>query len=146
MSLCSRFGGSQSSQSQAASQATDRTAALGTDTAAGKVDCFSEEGDDSKDFDPFLSLGESDATKCEQEASVALVMAKADVKWCQIQRLHAFSSSGSGWVANFGEVNSKAPAAGVGFSAWGSPDCQPAATESEEKGWAKFTDFQPFCW
>lgn len=57
-----------------------------------------------------------------------------------------FSSSGSGWVANFGEVNSKAPAAGVGFSAWGSPDCQPAATEVEEKGWAKFTDFQPFCW
>uniref|UniRef100_A0AAX7T2V3 Protein phosphatase 6, regulatory subunit 2b n=1 Tax=Astatotilapia calliptera TaxID=8154 RepID=A0AAX7T2V3_ASTCA len=23
---------------------------------------------------------------------------------------------------------------------------QPAATEAEEKGWAKFTDFQPFCW
>lgn len=69
---------------------------------------------------------------------------------CQMQHLHerhfSFSSSGSGWVANFGEVNSKAPAAGAGFSAWGSPDCQPAATEVEEKGWAKFTDFQPFCW
>ncbi|XP_075885027.1 serine/threonine-protein phosphatase 6 regulatory subunit 2 isoform X4 [Nelusetta ayraudi] len=110
-----RFGGSQSSQGQAASQASERTAAPGTETAGGKAECFSEEGDDSKDFDPFLSLGESDATKC------------------------------SGWVANFGEVNSKAPAAGVGFSAWGSPDCQPAAAEVEEKGWAKFTDFQPFC-
>lgn len=79
-SWCSRFGGSQSSQSQAASQASERTAAPGTDTAAGKADCFSEEGDDSKDFDPFLSLGESDATKCEQEPSVALVMTKAAVK------------------------------------------------------------------
>uniref|UniRef100_A0A671VMD2 Protein phosphatase 6 regulatory subunit 2 n=1 Tax=Sparus aurata TaxID=8175 RepID=A0A671VMD2_SPAAU len=51
----------------------------------------------------------------------------------------------TGWVADFGEVNSKAPAAGVGFSAWDTPDTQPAATEAEEKGWAKFTDFQPFC-
>lgn len=102
-----RFGGSQSTQSPAAGQASEGTSAPGTE--------ISDEGDDSKDFDPFLSLGESDATKC------------------------------SGWVANFGEVNSKAPAAGVGFSGWGSPDCQPAATQAEEKGWAKFTDFQPFC-
>ncbi|XP_049579992.1 serine/threonine-protein phosphatase 6 regulatory subunit 2 isoform X1 [Syngnathus scovelli] len=49
----------------------------------------------------------------------------------------------SGWIADFGEVNSKAPAAGMGFAAWDSP--QPAATKTEEKGWAKFTDFQPFC-
>lgn len=54
--------------------------------------------------------------------------------------------SGTGWVADFGEVNSKAPAAGAGFSAWDTPVSQPAATEAEEKGWAKFTDFQPFCW
>lgn len=78
--LCSRFGGSQSSQSQAASQASERTAAPGTETAAGKAECFSEEGDDSKDFDPFLSLGESDATKCEQETSAPLVMIKAGVE------------------------------------------------------------------
>lgn len=52
----------------------------------------------------------------------------------------------AGWVADFGEVNSKAPAAGAGFSAWDAPVSQPAATEAEEKGWAKFTDFQPFCW
>lgn len=78
--LCSRFGGSQSSQSQAASQASERTAAPGTETAGGKAECFSEEGDDSKDFDPFLSLGESDATKCEQETSAPLVMIKAGVE------------------------------------------------------------------
>lgn len=70
----SRFGGSQPSQSQAASQATERSAAPGVDTAAGKTECFSEQGDDSKDFDPFLSLGESDATKCEQETSASFDM------------------------------------------------------------------------
>ncbi|XP_042351456.1 serine/threonine-protein phosphatase 6 regulatory subunit 2 [Plectropomus leopardus] len=74
------------------------------------------EGEDAKDdLDPFLSLSQTEATKS------------------------------SGWIADFGEVNSKAPAAGVGFSAWDTPDSQPAATEAEEKGWAKFTDFQPFC-
>uniref|UniRef100_A0A673BZ66 Protein phosphatase 6, regulatory subunit 2b n=1 Tax=Sphaeramia orbicularis TaxID=375764 RepID=A0A673BZ66_9TELE len=55
------------------------------------------------------------------------------------------ASSDTGWVADFGEVNSKAPAPGVGFAAWDSPASQPAATDTEEKGWAKFTDFQPFC-
>ncbi|XP_061630228.1 serine/threonine-protein phosphatase 6 regulatory subunit 2 isoform X1 [Phyllopteryx taeniolatus] len=55
----------------------------------------------------------------------------------------AEATKNSGWIADFGEVNSKAPAAGVGFAAWDSP--QPTATETEEKGWAQFTDFQPFC-
>uniref|UniRef100_A0A8C7YAP6 Protein phosphatase 6, regulatory subunit 2b n=1 Tax=Oryzias sinensis TaxID=183150 RepID=A0A8C7YAP6_9TELE len=49
------------------------------------------------------------------------------------------------WVADFGEVNSTAPAAGVPFSPWDAPASQPAAAEAEDKGWAKFTDFQPFC-
>uniref|UniRef100_A0A4W6DBQ8 Protein phosphatase 6 regulatory subunit 2 n=1 Tax=Lates calcarifer TaxID=8187 RepID=A0A4W6DBQ8_LATCA len=56
------------------------------------------------------------------------------------------SFAGTGWIADFGEVNSKAPAAGGGFAAWDTPVSQPAATDAEEKGWAKFTDFQPFCW
>lgn len=58
----------------------------------------------------------------------------------------AFLLPGTGWVADFGEVNSKAPVAGVAFSAWDTPDSQPAVTEAGEKGWTKFTDFQPFCW
>ncbi|KAK6318165.1 hypothetical protein J4Q44_G00114560 [Coregonus suidteri] len=37
-----------------------------------------------------------------------------------------------------------APKPGVGVDAWGSPAPQPVTTEAE-KGWAKFTDFQPFC-
>uniref|UniRef100_A0A4W5KEC4 Protein phosphatase 6, regulatory subunit 2b n=1 Tax=Hucho hucho TaxID=62062 RepID=A0A4W5KEC4_9TELE len=36
------------------------------------------------------------------------------------------------------------PGVGVGVDAWGSPAPQPVTTEAE-KGWAKFTDFQPFC-
>uniref|UniRef100_A0AAY5KJ50 Protein phosphatase 6, regulatory subunit 2b n=1 Tax=Esox lucius TaxID=8010 RepID=A0AAY5KJ50_ESOLU len=38
-----------------------------------------------------------------------------------------------------------APQPGMGVDAWGSPGPQPVTTETE-KGWAKFTDFQPFCW
>ncbi|KAJ8381480.1 hypothetical protein SKAU_G00022580 [Synaphobranchus kaupii] len=49
-----------------------------------------------------------------------------------------------GWTASFEDaVNSKAPAPGVavdvGSSVWDS------AAQIEDKGWAKFTDFQPFC-
>lgn len=56
------------------------------------------------------------------------------------------SFPGTGWIADFGEVNSKAPAAGAAFAVWDSSTTHPATAETEEKGWAKFTDFQPFCW
>ncbi|KAL0968353.1 hypothetical protein UPYG_G00265760 [Umbra pygmaea] len=39
---------------------------------------------------------------------------------------------------------SPAPQPGMGVDAWGTPSTQPVTTETE-KGWAKFTDFQPFC-
>uniref|UniRef100_A0A8B9PRY9 Protein phosphatase 6 regulatory subunit 2 n=1 Tax=Apteryx owenii TaxID=8824 RepID=A0A8B9PRY9_APTOW len=58
-----------------------------------------------------------------------------------------FVSSGSGWTAVFEPVNSKPPAPcvamDVGSSVWDS--AAPENTTPEEKGWAKFTDFQPFC-
>ncbi|XP_023259700.1 serine/threonine-protein phosphatase 6 regulatory subunit 2-like isoform X1 [Seriola lalandi dorsalis] len=111
-----RFGGSQSSQSQADSKACDRTATSGTEVSDRAADSDSDEGEESKDgLDPFSSQGQTEATKS------------------------------TGWIADFGEVNSKAPAAGGGFAAWDTPASQPAATDAEEKGWAKFTDFQPFC-
>ncbi|NXJ98986.1 PP6R2 phosphatase, partial [Corythaixoides concolor] len=57
------------------------------------------------------------------------------------------SSEGSGWTAVFEPVNSKPPtpcvAMDVGSSVWDS--AAPESTAPEEKGWAKFTDFQPFC-
>ncbi|KAM8972119.1 serine/threonine-protein phosphatase 6 regulatory subunit 2 isoform 2-T2 [Pelodytes ibericus] len=52
-----------------------------------------------------------------------------------------------GWVAVFEPVNSKPPtpcvALDVGSNVWDAP--VPETSTPEEKGWAKFTDFQPFC-
>ncbi|XP_069717313.1 serine/threonine-protein phosphatase 6 regulatory subunit 2 [Phaenicophaeus curvirostris] len=57
------------------------------------------------------------------------------------------SSEGSGWTAVFEPVNAKPPtpcvAMDVGSSVWDSAAAE--STAPEEKGWAKFTDFQPFC-
>lgn len=53
--------------------------------------------------------------------------------------------SNSGWTADFGGVNSTAPAAGGGFGAWDTAVSESTATDTEDKGWANFTDFQPFC-
>ncbi|KAM3609237.1 uncharacterized protein V6R79_011613 [Siganus canaliculatus] len=111
-----RFGGSQSSQSQGAIKACDGADAFGMEASDRASDSDSEEGEDPKhDPDPFSSQSQADTTKSAE------------------------------WVADFGEVNSTAPAAGGGFSAWDAPNSQTAATEEEDKGWAKFTDFQPFC-
>ncbi|XP_072291082.1 serine/threonine-protein phosphatase 6 regulatory subunit 2 isoform X2 [Eucyclogobius newberryi] len=57
------------------------------------------------------------------------------------------TSGNSGWIADFGEVNSTAPLAGGGgdFGAWDTAASEQTTTDSEEKGWANFTDFQPFC-
>ncbi|NWT06348.1 PP6R2 phosphatase, partial [Mionectes macconnelli] len=57
------------------------------------------------------------------------------------------TSEGSGWTAVFEPVSSKPPtpcvAMDVGSSVWDS--AAPESSAPEEKGWAKFTDFQPFC-
>ncbi|XP_076848959.1 serine/threonine-protein phosphatase 6 regulatory subunit 2 isoform X1 [Brachyhypopomus gauderio] len=55
---------------------------------------------------------------------------------------------GQGWVASFeDDFNFKADFASVsldtGSGVWGSPTAQ--LSDSDEKGWATFTDFQPFC-
>lgn len=110
-----RFGLSQSSPSPAASKSCERTSASSTEDA-DIADSDSEEGDDTKDdLDPFSCLDQPETGK------------------------------NAGWVADFGEVNSKAPSSGGGFTAWDTPMPQTDTTETEEKGWAKFTDFQPFC-
>lgn len=63
----SRFGGSQSSKSQAANKACDRTAASGTEASDRAADSDSEEGEDPKDdLDPFSSQGQTEATKSEK--------------------------------------------------------------------------------
>ncbi|XP_067358476.1 serine/threonine-protein phosphatase 6 regulatory subunit 2 isoform X2 [Channa argus] len=116
-----RFGGSWSSQIPVTSKACDETEACErTSTSVNEAsdraaDSDSEEEEPKDDLDPFSRQSQTDSTKS------------------------------TGWFAESGEVNSKAPAAGAGFAAWDTPVSQPAATEAEEKGWAKFTDFQPFC-
>ncbi|KAM3870271.1 serine/threonine-protein phosphatase 6 regulatory subunit 2 [Diretmus argenteus] len=111
-----RFGGSRLSQSDAASKACDRRAGSDTEASHRTTGSHTVEGEEPKEvLDPFSSHVQTEATQ------------------------------NVGWIADFREVNSKAPAAGVGFAAWDSPASQPTITETEEKGWAKFTDFQPFC-
>ncbi|XP_064175217.1 serine/threonine-protein phosphatase 6 regulatory subunit 2 isoform X1 [Anguilla rostrata] len=54
----------------------------------------------------------------------------------------------AGWTASFEDV-ADAPGrcvvVDVGSSVWDSASRQHGAEESEDKGWAKFSDFQPFC-
>ncbi|XP_044135860.1 serine/threonine-protein phosphatase 6 regulatory subunit 2 isoform X3 [Bufo gargarizans] len=62
--------------------------------------------------------------------------------------IHRDGATSEGWTAVFDEhVNSKPPtpcvALDVGSSVWDAP--APETSTPEEKGWAKFTDFQPFC-
>ncbi|XP_022374561.1 serine/threonine-protein phosphatase 6 regulatory subunit 2 isoform X2 [Enhydra lutris kenyoni] len=56
-------------------------------------------------------------------------------------------SEGASWAVFDEPVNSPVPAPGVavdvGSSVWAASTHSPST--SEEKGWAKFTDFQPFC-
>ncbi|XP_054632418.1 serine/threonine-protein phosphatase 6 regulatory subunit 2 isoform X2 [Dunckerocampus dactyliophorus] len=108
-----RFGGSQAAQGQAAAKTCDRSATAATQASDNAAGSDSDEGEELKD-DLDPFSSQTESTK-----------------------------NSGGWIADFGEVNSKAPAAGVGFAAWDNP--QTVATETEEKGWAKFTDFQPFC-
>ncbi|KAM9854381.1 serine/threonine-protein phosphatase 6 regulatory subunit 2 [Aulostomus maculatus] len=110
-----RFGGSQAAQGPATHKASNRKASSSTEASDKGADSDSEGEEPKDDLDPFSSHSQTEATQS------------------------------TGWIADFGEVNSKAPAAGGGFTAWDSSVSQPAATEAEEKGWAKFTDFQPFC-
>lgn len=61
-----RFGGSRSSQSQAAIKTCDTTAASGTEIPDAAGDSESEEEEDPKDdLDPFSSLDHSEAAKSE---------------------------------------------------------------------------------
>ncbi|NWW77676.1 PP6R2 phosphatase, partial [Climacteris rufus] len=54
------------------------------------------------------------------------------------------TSEGAGWTAVFEPVSPQPPVAmDVGSSVWDS--AAPESSAPEDKGWAKFTDFQPFC-
>ncbi|NXH63988.1 PP6R2 phosphatase, partial [Rhabdornis inornatus] len=60
------------------------------------------------------------------------------------ERKDSDSSQGAGWTAVFEPASPTPPVAmDVGSSVWDS--ATPQSSAPEEKGWAKFTDFQPFC-
>ncbi|XP_005533852.1 PREDICTED: serine/threonine-protein phosphatase 6 regulatory subunit 2 isoform X1 [Pseudopodoces humilis] len=60
------------------------------------------------------------------------------------ERKESGSSQGAGWTAVFEPASPAPPVAmDVGSSVWDS--AAPQSSAPEEKGWAKFTDFQPFC-
>ncbi|NXJ84297.1 PP6R2 phosphatase, partial [Trogon melanurus] len=113
-----RFGASQTSESSSKSD-------LENGDHDGSVD--SEEEEEAEQQPPSSSANNSKSNISEQKDSDA--------------------SEGSGWTAVFEPVSSKPPtpcvAMDVGSSVWDSAAPENAAPE--EKGWAKFTDFQPFC-
>ncbi|NXA80747.1 PP6R2 phosphatase, partial [Thryothorus ludovicianus] len=60
------------------------------------------------------------------------------------ERKDSDSSQGPGWTAVFEPASAAPPVAmDVGSSVWDS--AAPQSSAPEDKGWAKFTDFQPFC-
>lgn len=112
-----RFGASQASESSSKSD-------LENGDHDGSVDSEEEEGTEQQV--PSSSANSNKSNAAEQK--------------------EADSSEGSGWTAVFEPVSSKPPtpcvAMDVGSSVWDSAAPENAAPE---KGWAKFTDFQPFC-
>ncbi|KAM9389356.1 serine/threonine-protein phosphatase 6 regulatory subunit 2 isoform 1-T2 [Phaethornis superciliosus] len=113
-----RFGASQTSESSSKSD-------LENGDHDGSVD--SEEEEETEQQPPPSSATSSKSNTPEQKDSD--------------------SSEGAGWTAVFEPVSSKPPtpcvAMDVGSSVWDS--AAPENPTPEEKGWAKFTDFQPFC-
>ncbi|NXP73674.1 PP6R2 phosphatase, partial [Ramphastos sulfuratus] len=113
-----RFGASQTSESSSKSD-------LENGDHDGSVDSEEEETEQQP---PPSSATTTKSNVSEQKDSLA-------------------SSEGSGWTAVFEPVSSKPPtpcvAMDVGSSVWDT--AAPENTTAEEKGWAKFTDFQPFC-
>lgn len=112
-----RFGASQASESSSKSD-------LENGDHDGSVD--SEEEEETEQQVPSSSANSNKSNAAEQK--------------------EPDSSEGSGWTAVFEPVSSKPPtpcvAMDVGSSVWDSAAPENAAPE---KGWAKFTDFQPFC-
>ncbi|XP_049482565.1 serine/threonine-protein phosphatase 6 regulatory subunit 2 isoform X6 [Panthera uncia] len=83
----------------------------------------------------------------EADKDVALADAPLASAQKEGPRLEGGSEAGASWAVFEETVNSPVPVPGVavdvGSGVWASSTPSPSALE--EKGWAKFTDFQPFC-
>ncbi|XP_014648809.1 PREDICTED: serine/threonine-protein phosphatase 6 regulatory subunit 2 isoform X8 [Ceratotherium simum simum] len=82
----------------------------------------------------------------EADGDAALVGTPPAAAWKESPRVEG-GPEGATWTMFDEPVNSTTPAPGVamdvGSSVWAAS--APSASALEEKGWAKFTDFQPFC-
>ncbi|XP_026926162.1 serine/threonine-protein phosphatase 6 regulatory subunit 2 isoform X4 [Acinonyx jubatus] len=83
----------------------------------------------------------------EADKDVALAGAPLASAQKEGPRLEGGSEAGASWAVFEETVNSPVPVPGVavdvGSGVWASST--PSSSALEEKGWAKFTDFQPFC-
>ncbi|XP_010083751.1 PREDICTED: serine/threonine-protein phosphatase 6 regulatory subunit 2 [Pterocles gutturalis] len=120
-----------------ATQAKSRTRFGASQTSEGSSKSDLENGDHDGSVD----------SEEEEEAEPQPPPSSANNNKNVSEQKESDSSEGSGWTAVFEPVNSKPPAPcvamDVGSSVWDS--AAPESTTPEEKGWAKFTDFQPFC-
>ncbi|ETE62396.1 Serine/threonine-protein phosphatase 6 regulatory subunit 2, partial [Ophiophagus hannah] len=96
-----------------------------------------------------LENGEHDGSmdSGEEEAEKGTVVHSED-PWKAENQAADPSSEGPGWRTATEPVKSKPPASWVatdiGSSVWDS--VTPSMKAPEERGWAQFPDFQPFCW
>ncbi|XP_044534521.1 serine/threonine-protein phosphatase 6 regulatory subunit 2 [Gracilinanus agilis] len=121
-----------------ATQAKSRTRFGASHTSEYSPQSNLENGDQDGSEDSEEDEGGDDGPRLPERTSSSNISLQGDLD----------SSEGSGWTAVFDEpVNSKPPPSGVAMDI-GSRVWDAAAADtctSEEKGWAKFTDFQSFC-
>ncbi|XP_056653509.1 serine/threonine-protein phosphatase 6 regulatory subunit 2 isoform X1 [Monodelphis domestica] len=122
-----------------ATQAKSRTRFGASHTSEYSPQSNLENGDQDGSEDSEEEDGGDDGPRLPERTSSSNISLQGDLD----------SSEGSGWTAVFDEpVNSKPPPSGVamdiGSRVWDAAAAADTCT-SEEKGWAKFTDFQSFC-
>ncbi|NXG24251.1 PP6R2 phosphatase, partial [Grallaria varia] len=121
-----------------AAQVKSRTRFGASQTSEGSSKSDLENGDHDGNVD-----SEEEEEPAQQPPPPSANSPKSNVS----EQKDSETSEGSGWTAVFEPVSSKPPtpcvAMDVGSSVWDS--AAPESSTPEEKGWAKFTDFQPFC-
>ncbi|XP_039181282.1 serine/threonine-protein phosphatase 6 regulatory subunit 2 isoform X2 [Crotalus tigris] len=122
-----------------AAQAKSRSRFGGLHSVAGPGKGSLENGE----HDGCMDSGEEEE---EEEAEKGTAVCSED-PWKAENQAADPSSEGSGWRTAAEPVKSKPPASWVatdiGSSVWDS--VTPGTKAAEERGWAKFPDFQPFC-
>ncbi|XP_028810387.1 serine/threonine-protein phosphatase 6 regulatory subunit 2a isoform X3 [Denticeps clupeoides] len=80
----------------------------------------------------------SDEDRVEEEEEAEPEVAAAAAATTVAQGVESVESQSPGWTADFGEVDVSGSS-----SSWGSSE--PSTADTNDTGWANFTEFQPFC-